>query len=85
MDVFTISRLNQCIKRTLEREFILKNCFVAGTISNLKRHSAGHYYFTLKDEEAAIDVALWSSTAQRKGLVGKLENGLLVTMRAAVK
>lgn len=84
MDVFTISRLNQCIKRTLEREFILKNCFVAGTISNLKRHSAGHYYFTLKDEEAAIDVALWSSTAQRKGLVGKLENGLLVTMRAAV-
>lgn len=45
MDVFSVARLNTLVKRVLEREYILKNCYVAGTISNLKRHSTGHYYF----------------------------------------
>lgn len=84
MDVFSVSRLNGLIKRVLEREFVLKNCFVCGTIANLKRHSTGHYYFSLKDEEASVDVALWASTAYKRGLVGKLENGLFVTMRASI-
>ena len=84
MDVFTVSRLNALVKRVLEREFVLKNCFVSGTIANLKRHSTGHYYFSLKDEDASIDVALWASTAFKRGLVGKLENGLFVTMRASI-
>jgi len=84
MDVFSVARLNSLIKRVLEREYILKNCYVAGTISNLKRHSTGHYYFSLKDEDASVDVALWAGTAQKKNLVGALENGLFVTMRATI-
>ncbi|WP_298705136.1 exodeoxyribonuclease VII large subunit [uncultured Veillonella sp.] len=84
MDVFSVTRLCGLVKRTLEREYLLKNCYVGGTISNLKRHSTGHYYFSIKDDDASIDVALWSSTAQKKGLVGALENGLFVTMRASI-
>lgn len=84
MDVFSISKLNNLIKRVLEREYVLKNCYVAGTIANLKRHSTGHYYFSLKDDDASVDVALWAGTAQKKGLVGQLENGLFVTMRATI-
>ena len=84
MDVFSVTRLCALVKRTLEREYLLKNCFVGGTISNLKRHSTGHYYFSIKDDDASIDVALWASTAQKKGLVGVLENGLFVTMRATI-
>lgn len=84
MDVFSITKLNNLIKRVLEREYVLKNCYVAGTIANLKRHSTGHYYFSLKDDDASVDVALWAGTAQKKGLVGQLENGLFVTMRATI-
>ena len=84
MDVFSISKLNNLIKRVLEREYVLKNCYVAGAIANLKRHSTGHYYFSLKDDDASVDVALWAGTAQKKGLVGQLENGLFVTMRATI-
>ena len=29
MDVFSISKLNNLIKRVLEREYVLKNCYVA--------------------------------------------------------
>lgn len=84
MDVFSITKLNNLIKRVLEREYVLKNCYVAGTIANLKRHSTGHYFFSLKDDDASVDVALWAGTAQKKGLVGQLENGLFVTMRATI-
>lgn len=84
MDVFSITKLNNLIKRVLEREYVLKNCYVAGTIANLKCHSTGHYYFSLKDDDASVDVALWAGTAQKKGLVGQLENGLFVTMRATI-
>ena len=84
MDVFSITKLNNLIKRVLEREYVLKICYVAGTIANLKRHSTGHYYFSLKDDDASVDVALWAGTAQKKGLVGQLENGLFVTMRTTI-
>lgn len=84
MDVFSITKLNNLIKRVLEREYVLKNCYVAGTIANLKRHSTGHYYFSLKDDDASVDVALWAGTTQKKGLVGQLENGLFVTMRTTI-
>lgn len=83
-NVYSVSRLAALVKRTLEKDYLLKNIYVAGTITNLKRHSAGHYYFSLKDENASIDIALWKSTAIRRGLVGKLENGLFVIIRAAV-
>lgn len=82
--IFSITKLNAFIKRTLDREYVLKNVYVVGTIVNAKHHSNGHFYFTLKDEESAIDVTLWKSTAIQKGLVKQIENGLLVTMKASI-
>ena len=51
---------------------------------NAKRHSSGHMYFSLKDEESAIDVTMWSSTVMQKGLANAIQNGLLVTVKASV-
>ncbi|MCI5708146.1 exodeoxyribonuclease VII large subunit [Veillonella caviae] len=84
MNVLTISQLNSLIKRTLEREYLLKNLYVTGTIINAKRHSSGHVYFSLKDEESSIDVTMWSNTVLAKGLVNEIQNGLLVTIKASV-
>ena len=36
---------------------------VRGEISGFKRHSSGHCYFTLKDENACIDAVVWRSNA----------------------
>ena len=66
VNVLTITQLNNLIKRTLDREYLLKNLYVSGTIINAKRHSSGHMYFSLKDEESAIDVTMWSSTIMQK-------------------
>ena len=84
MNIFTITQLNALIKRTLDREYLLKSFYVTGTIINAKRHSNGHFYFSLKDEESAIDVTMWSSTAVSKGLANQVNNGMLVTIKAGL-
>ncbi len=84
MNIFTITQLNAFIKRTLDREYLFKSFYVTGTIVNAKRHSNGHFYFSLKDEESAIDVTMWSSTAMSKGLINEVVNGVLVTIKAGL-
>ena len=85
MEAYSVGELNDIIKRTLEGEFLLKNCIVEGVISNLKKHySTGHYYFSLIDDTGSIDMALWRGKAQQRGLVDTLENGVLVQVRGNV-
>ena len=42
---------------------MLKNICITGEISNFKRHVSGHWYFTLKDEEAAINCVMFRQAA----------------------
>lgn len=72
---FTVSEIAQAVKRTVEDEF--GHVRVRGEISGFRgQHSSGHAYFTLKDQNAAIDAVIW------KGNYGKLsfkpEEGLEV-------
>ena len=48
----TVSEVNNYIKKILDNDFILNNISVRGEISNLKYHSSGHIYFSLKDENS---------------------------------
>lgn len=60
--VLTVTELTRRIKKSLESGFSSVN--LQGEISNFKRHSSGHIYFTLKDENAQISAVLWRSRAQ---------------------
>ncbi|MBA2565286.1 MAG: exodeoxyribonuclease VII large subunit, partial [Gemmatimonadetes bacterium] len=42
---------------------------VEGEVSNLSRHSSGHVYFTLKDDECQLRCALFRTDALRLGFV----------------
>jgi exodeoxyribonuclease VII large subunit len=48
---------------TLEREF--GPLWIEGEVANLKLASSGHAYFSLRDEQAAISVAMWRASVQR--------------------
>ncbi len=50
--VLSVGELTERIKHLLEVEFFALN--VQGEISNYKRHSSGHWYFTLKDSESQV-------------------------------
>src|SRR6476469_2487593 len=57
----TVTELSGALKRTIENAF--GQVRVRGEISGFKRHSSGHCYFTLKDENACIDAVIWRTSA----------------------
>jgi exodeoxyribonuclease VII large subunit len=72
---FTVSELAQAVRRSIEDEF--QYVRVRGEISGFRgQHSSGHAYFTLKDDQAAIDAVVWKTTWMR--LRFKPEEGLEV-------
>lgn len=52
--VYSVAEVVRFIKNTLETEDLLSGLWVKGEISNLRRPSSGHIYFTLKDAGAAM-------------------------------
>lgn len=56
-----VSELTLKIKRLLENQQAFQNVRVLGEVSNLTRHSSGHVYFTLKDEEAQIACTMFAT------------------------
>jgi exodeoxyribonuclease VII large subunit len=57
--VLTVSELTDYIKQMLDRDELLRDVSVSGELSNVKLHSTGHLYFTLKDADAQIDCVMW--------------------------
>ena len=51
----SVSELTARLKTVVEREFV--DVYVEGEISNFRRHTSGHWYFSLKDEAAALRCA----------------------------
>ncbi len=61
----SISQLTRYIKYKIEQDVHLQEVFLRGEISNFKAHSRGHFYFTLKDEEARINAVMFASSATK--------------------
>ena len=51
--ILTVSALTRQIKDLLERE--IGEVWIRGEISNFRRQSSGHCYFSLKDERRATE------------------------------
>lgn len=61
----SVSQLNEYIKNLFSADPTLSNVCVTGEISNFKRHSSGHLYFTLKDEESVISAVMFRGDAMK--------------------
>ncbi len=59
----SVSQLTNSIRIALESRFAA--VWVEGEISNFKAHSSGHWYFTLKDQNAQIRAKCFRSTNTR--------------------
>lgn len=76
----TVNELNNYIKKTLDNDFILNNLLVKGEVSNLKYHSSGHIYFSLKDSISKINCVMFKSNSA--DLDFKLTEGMEVIANA---
>lgn len=72
--IYKVSEITRHIRGLLETEF--RSIWVEGEISNFKRHSSGHMYFTLKDETAQIGCVFFARENQQ--LKFELKDGLQV-------
>lgn len=75
----TVSEVTNYIKRVMDNDFILSNLSVKGEISNLKFHSSGHIYFSLKDENGKVNCVMFKSRAMLLDI--ELEEGMEVIIK----
>jgi exodeoxyribonuclease VII large subunit len=73
----TVSQLTNSIRISLEARF--PSVWVEGEISNFKDHSSGHWYFTLKDQNAQLRAKCFRSANTR--IRFRPANGLNVRAR----
>lgn len=63
--VLTVTALNGYIKKIVDSDFILNNTNVKGELSNVKIHTSGHIYFSLKDPFGKINCVMFKSQASK--------------------
>ena len=73
----SVSELTARLKTVVEREFV--DVYVEGEVSNFRRHTSGHWYFSLKDDAAALRCA--SFRMQNRMMKFGPEDGLHVIAR----
>lgn len=65
MKIISVKELNEKAQVLLASSPDLNDVWVQGEISNLTKHSSGHYYFTLKDKNSEIRCTLFRGTRSR--------------------
>ena len=73
---YTVTQLNKSIKNIIESSFLTLR--VVGEVSQVKKHSSGHIYFTLKDEESSLSAICWRSNVNKLNV--KIEEGSSVVI-----
>ena len=71
---YSVSEIAGAIKRTVETAF--GQVRVRGELSQFRRQASGHWYGRLKDERAALELAMWKGVAA--GLTFRPEDGMEV-------
>lgn len=71
--VYSVAQVNSYIRNMFEQDFLLGQIQVKGEISNLKYHTSGHIYFSLKDQGAVLSCVMFAGNSRR--LRFRLENG----------
>ncbi|MCL2662072.1 MAG: exodeoxyribonuclease VII large subunit [Oscillospiraceae bacterium] len=74
--IYTITELNNYIKRLLDSDYELASVYVKGELSNYKAYPSGHHYFTMKDAEGILKCVMFKGSASKMRY--KPENGMSV-------
>ena len=74
MKIYSVSEISRKIRSLLEEQF--SEIWIEGEISNFKPASSGHFYFSLKDDQAQIKAVMFRGA--NANLRFKPENGLAV-------
>lgn len=79
MEILSVSDLNRVARLILENDPLLQEIWVRGELSNVKAHTSGHLYFSLKDDTSSVKAVMFRGRAQT--LLFRPENGQQVLCR----
>lgn len=76
----TVSELNLAVDEAIRRDPRLQDVTVRGEVSGFKHHIAsGHWYFSLKDTESAVNCVMFRQNTLTSGLRPKDGDSVIVT------
>ena len=78
----SVTQLTNYIKGIISSDSNLREVYVRGELSNFKRYSSGHCYFSLKDKDSVIPAVMFRGSAQY--LKFEPKNGMKVLARGNV-
>lgn len=81
-NVYSVKQVNAYIKNMFAQDYMLNCIYVKGEVSNLKYHTSGHIYFSLKDESGTIACVMFAG--QRGGLSFRMCEGQQVVVLGSV-
>ncbi|MDR2698611.1 MAG: exodeoxyribonuclease VII large subunit [Candidatus Methanoplasma sp.] len=64
-ETMTVTQLNTRVRSILSESPLVKDVWVTGELSNLKKYPSGHYYFTLKDSASEIRGVMFKNSRGR--------------------
>ncbi|MGM7688844.1 exodeoxyribonuclease VII large subunit [Staphylococcus felis] len=80
----TVSALTKYIKYKFDKDPHLQSVLIKGELSNFKRHSSGHLYFAVKDEETVINAMMFKSQANSLAFDPKEGDQVFIEARVSV-
>ncbi|MDU0450579.1 exodeoxyribonuclease VII large subunit [Staphylococcus chromogenes] len=80
----TVSALTKYIKYKFDKDPHLQAVLIKGELSNFKKHSSGHLYFAIKDENSLINAMMFKAQAQHLDFNPKEGDQVLVEARVSV-
>ncbi len=81
-NVYSVAQVNNYIKNMFVQDFMLNAIAVRGEISNVKYHSSGHIYFTLKDQNGTLACVMFKGN--RTGLKFQMTEGQQIVASGSV-
>ncbi len=81
--IYSVTQVNQYIGNLFREDFMLRRIRVRGEASNVKYHSSGHLYFTLKDQGGTISAVMFAG--QRRGLSFVMKEGQKLVVTGSVE
>lgn len=82
--IYSVYQVNSYIKNMFAQDCMLGLVCVRGEVSNLKYHSTGHIYFTLKDDKSSISCVMFSGN-KVSGLKFRMEEGQQVVCKGSIQ
>lgn len=82
LPVLSVTQVNTYIKSLIDGDRNLSDIFIRGEISNFKRHSSGHLYLTLKDENSRLPAVMFRFNAAKMRFLP--QDGMRVLVRGRI-